>query len=86
MEAEGVEQGVEEEEEDIRTMIEGSQTNILTKLFSQIPHIPLVLPQVPIILHVLMPATLLSNQMWGRHKFKTMENMLFNHPHFMAIL
>ena len=59
MEAEGVEQGVEEEEEDTRTLIEDSQTNILTKLFSQIPQIPLVLPQVQvqIILDVLMPAT-----------------------------
>ena len=60
VEAEGVEQGVEEEEEDTRTMIEGSQTtNILTNLISQIPQIPLVLSQVQvqIILDVLMQAT-----------------------------
>ena len=56
MEAEGVEQGVEEEEEDTRTMIEGSQTNILTKLFSQIPLV-LSQVQVQIILDVLMQAT-----------------------------
>ena len=55
MEAEGVEQGVEEVEEDTRTLIEDSQTNIPTKLFSQIPQIPL--PQVQVILDVLMPAT-----------------------------
>ena len=57
MEAEGVEQGVEEEEVDTRTMIEGSQTtNILTKLFSQIPLV-LSQVQVQIILDVLMQAT-----------------------------
>ena len=57
MEAEGVEQGVEEEEEDTRTMIEGSQTtNILTKLISQIPLV-LSQVQVQIILDVLMQAT-----------------------------
>ena len=56
VEAEGVEQGVEEEEEDTRTMIEGSQTNILTKLFSQIPLV-LSQVQVQIILDVLMQAT-----------------------------
>ena len=57
MEAEVVDQGVEEEEEDTRTLIEDSQTNILTKLFSQIPQISLVLPQVQVILDVLMQAT-----------------------------
>ena len=57
VEAEGVKQGVEEGEEDTRTLIEDSQTNIPTKLFSQIPQIPLVLPQVQVILDVLMPAT-----------------------------
>ena len=57
VEAEGAEQGVEEEEVDTRTMIEGSQTiNILTKLISQIP---LVLTQVQVqtILDVLIQAT-----------------------------
>ena len=47
VEAEGAEEGVEEEEVDNRTMIEGSQTtNILTKLISQVP---LALTQVQII-------------------------------------
>ena len=47
VEAEGAEEGVEEEEVDTRTMIEGSQTtNILTKLISQIP---LALTQVQIV-------------------------------------
>ena len=57
VEAEGAEQGVEEEEVDTRTMIEGSQTtNILTKLISQIPLV-LTQVQVQIILDVLMQAT-----------------------------
>ena len=57
VEAEGVEQGMEEEEVDTRTMIEGSQTtNILNKLFSQIPLV-LSQVQVQIILDVLMQAT-----------------------------
>ena len=56
-EAEGAEEGVEEEEVDNRTMIEGSQTtNILTKLISQIPLV-LTQVQVQIILDVLIKAT-----------------------------
>ena len=56
MEAEGAEEGVEEEEVDNRTMIEGSQTtNILTKLISQIPLV-LTQVQVQIILDVLIKA------------------------------
>ena len=56
VEAEGAEQGVEEEEVDTRTMIEGSQTtNILTKLISQIPLV-LTQVQVQIILDVLIKA------------------------------
>ena len=54
VEAEGVEQDVEEGEEVTRTLIEDSQPNIPTKLFSQIPQIPL--PQVQVILDVLMSA------------------------------
>ena len=54
VEAEGAEEGVEEEEVDNRTMIEGSQTtNILTKLISQIPLV-LTQVQVQIILDVLI--------------------------------
>ena len=57
VEAEGAEEGVEEEEVDNRTMIEGSQTtNILTKLISQIPLV-LTQVQVQIILDVLIKAT-----------------------------
>ena len=56
VEAEGAEEGVEEEEVDTRTMIEGSQTtNILTKLISQIPLV-LTQVQVQIILDVLIKA------------------------------
>ena len=56
VEAEGAEEGVEEEEVDNRTMIEGSQTtNILTKLISQIPLV-LTQVQVQIILDVLIKA------------------------------
>ena len=56
VEAEEVEEGVEEEEVDNRTMTEGSQTtNILTKLISQIPLV-LTQVQVQIILDVLIKA------------------------------
>ena len=50
VEAEEVEQDVEEGEEVTRTLIEDSQPNIPTKLFSQIP-----LPQVQV-MDVLMSA------------------------------
>ena len=72
MEAEEVEEDVEEGEEVTKTLIEDSQPNP-PKPFNQIPQIPL--PQVQVQVHVLMPAAatsdpyaiaLLSSQTQGR--------------------
>ena len=58
MEAEEVEQDVEEGEEVTRTLIEDSQPNP-PKPFNQIPQIPL--PQVQVQIHVLMSTAATSN-------------------------